>query len=138
MTEIVPFEDLNKSTITMMVYSNLSFDLMKIFGHIPVTHIVPPLTRKKKKVDKKKLKASYGSVISVQYDVYIRGTNTGVQHVKLKRRERRFSLLRKLFALYPRMRDFHPTLKRSSSCILNVYVSLRFINFAVLSHSLTK
>ena len=28
MTEIEPFEDLNTSTITMMVYSNLSFDLM--------------------------------------------------------------------------------------------------------------
>ena len=73
MTEIIPFEDLNTSTITMMVYSNLTFDLMKVFSHIPITHIVLPLTRKKKRIDKKKLKAPYGSVISLQYGVYIRG-----------------------------------------------------------------
>ena len=66
--EIVPFEDLNRSTVTMMVYSNLSFDLMKVPSHIPVTSIInPPLTRKKKRIDKKKLKSAYGSVISLQY-----------------------------------------------------------------------
>ena len=73
MTEIIPFEDLNKSTITMMVYSNPTFDLMKIFSHIPITHIDSPLRRKKKRVDKKKLKAPYESVISLQYGLYIRG-----------------------------------------------------------------
>ena len=73
MTEIEPFENLNTSTITMMVYLNLTFDLMQIFSHIPITPINPPLTKKKKNIDKKKLKSSYGSVISLQYGLYIRG-----------------------------------------------------------------
>ena len=73
MTEIEPFEDLITSTITMMMYSNLSYDLMQVFSHIPVTPIDPPLTKKENRIDKKTLKSTYGSVISLQYGVYIRG-----------------------------------------------------------------
>ena len=73
MAEIKPFDDLNNSTITIMVYSNVTFDLMKVFSYIPTTHINPHLRRKKTIIDKKKLKAPYGSVISLQYGDYIRG-----------------------------------------------------------------
>ena len=97
------FEDLNTSTITMMVDSNLFFVLMQIFSPIPVTYIDPPLT-KKKRIDKKKLKSPYRSVISLQYGVYIRGIRLSKEKKywcptsQLKVRERRFSPLRKLFA----------------------------------------
>ena len=37
--KMTDFEDLNTSTITMMLYSNLSFDLTQIFNHIPVTPV---------------------------------------------------------------------------------------------------
>ena len=73
MAESKPFEDVNPTTSTMMVYSNLFFDLMQIFSHIPVTPIIKPTLTRKKRINKKKLKATYGSVISLQYGLYIRG-----------------------------------------------------------------
>ena len=56
-----------------MVYSNIHFETERIFKSIPITHINPPLTKKKKHIDKHKLSAPYGSIISSQHNVYIRG-----------------------------------------------------------------
>ena len=67
------YEDLKTSTRTVMVYCNLSFDLKKIFESVKVTDIEAPLTKKKKNVDKKRLQAPYGSVISLQRENQIRG-----------------------------------------------------------------
>ena len=51
------YEDLKTSTRTVMVYTNISFDLKKIFESVKVTDIEAPLTKKKKNVDKKRLVA---------------------------------------------------------------------------------
>jgi hypothetical protein len=68
-----PFDELPVSTITVMVYSNIYFELNRIFESIPLTVINPPLTKKKKNIDKKKLTAPYGAIISSQFGIYIRG-----------------------------------------------------------------
>ena len=70
---IKSFNELPVSTITVMVYSNIHFETERIFKSIPITHINPPLTKKKKHIDKHKLSAPYGSIISSQHNVYIRG-----------------------------------------------------------------
>jgi hypothetical protein len=41
--------------------------MKNLFCTAPVTYVEPPLTKKKKNIDKKKLKAPYGSVISMLY-----------------------------------------------------------------------
>ncbi len=64
-----------------MVYTNLIFDMKNLFCTAPITYVEPPLTKKKKNIDKKKLKAPYGSIISMLYyppkedesDIYFRG-----------------------------------------------------------------
>lgn len=70
---ITPFENLSTSTATVMVYSNLRYDLKKIFDHIPVYSMSPPLTKKKKNINKKELVSPYGRIISLQHSIYIRG-----------------------------------------------------------------
>ena len=67
------YKDLKTSTRTVMVYTNLCFDLKKIFESIKITDIEAPLTKKKKNVDKKRLVAPYGAVISLQKENQIRG-----------------------------------------------------------------
>lgn len=61
------FEDLKIYTSTVMVYSNINFDQLQVFCKIPVVHVDPPLTKKKKNIDKKKLRSPYGTIISMQY-----------------------------------------------------------------------
>lgn len=64
-----------------MVYTNLKFNMKNLFCTTPITYIDPPLTKKKKNIDKKKLQAPYGAVISLLYyppkedksGIYIRG-----------------------------------------------------------------
>jgi len=68
-----PFEDLQTSTTTVMVYSNVIFNTRRIFENIKITKIDSPLTKKQKNVDKKKINAPYGSIISVQSKTHIRG-----------------------------------------------------------------
>lgn len=70
---IPKFEELKTSTRTVIVYFNLQLDLQKIFESIPITNITVPLTKKKKNVDKKKIIAPYGAVISLQNKNVIRG-----------------------------------------------------------------
>lgn len=68
-----PFESLQTSTSTIMVYTNVIFDKQKIFESIKLTEIDVPLTKKQGNPDKKKLVAPYGAIVSVQYQTYIRG-----------------------------------------------------------------
>lgn len=67
------FEDLQTSTKTIMAYSNVTFNLAKIFRSVYITPVEVPLTKKKKNVDKKRLSAPYGAVISVQKGIQFRG-----------------------------------------------------------------
>ena len=71
--KIIPFDELSTSTATIMVYSNVTFDISALFHSIPITFINAPFTKKKKNIDKKKLKAPYGAIISLQHGVYVRG-----------------------------------------------------------------
>lgn len=70
-----PFDDLKTSTRTLMVYTNVEFDHRKVFDGIEVTPIEVPLTKKKKNVDKKRLKAPYGAIISKRYGDELGGIN---------------------------------------------------------------
>ncbi len=56
-----------------MVYVNVKFDNKAIFKTIDIYPIDPPLTKKKKNINKKKLSSPYGTVISVQLGIYFRG-----------------------------------------------------------------
>lgn len=76
MDKLPSFKDLNTSTRTVMAYSNLEMDLKKIFFGVNITDITIPLTKKKKNVDKKKLKAEKGTIISAQHTNRHRGINT--------------------------------------------------------------
>lgn len=71
------FEDLNTSTMTVMVYSNIIFDLPNIFSNVKITSpIKAPLTKKKKNIDKKNLEAAEGTIISAQHGNKHRGIST--------------------------------------------------------------
>lgn len=67
------FQELKTSTRTVMVYSNVLFHLPKIFRGLYITPVDVPLTKKKKNVDKKRLSAPYGAIISVQKGIHYRG-----------------------------------------------------------------
>lgn len=69
------FEDLQTSTMTVMVYANTFFFNDTIFKNIDLTEVDVPLTKKQKNVDKKKIKAPYGAIISVQLGTKIRGVD---------------------------------------------------------------
>ena len=79
MDQIPSFEALQTSTSTVMIYTNLFFFAEKIFPCIPITKIDAPRTKKQKNVDKKRIKAPYGAIISVQYRNMIRGLDTRKQ-----------------------------------------------------------
>ena len=72
----IPFEKLETSTRTVMVYSNILFDLPNLFKNIPLTNVDIPFTKKQKNVDKKKLNAPDGAIISLQLASKLRGVNT--------------------------------------------------------------
>lgn len=69
------FKNLQTSTSTIMVYTNIIFEPRKIFETIKLTEIDVPLTKKQKNVDKKKLAAPYGAIISVLSQTHIRGVD---------------------------------------------------------------
>jgi|SRR5579862_934844 len=72
--EIIPYERLNTSTETVMVYTNIFFTInKKTFIFFPITKIETPLTKNKKNIDKKLLTAPYGAIINVQFGIYYRG-----------------------------------------------------------------
>ncbi len=73
-----PFEQLQTSTKTVMCYTNLHFNLQKVFDTLPVVSIAAASlkkTKKQKNIDKKKLRAPPGAIISVQYKKYLRGVH---------------------------------------------------------------
>ncbi len=72
---LTDFDDLKTTTATVMVYTNLTFNLNEIFKTLPINEIEVPLTKKQKNVDKKKLSAPYGYIISVQSVTQIRGVD---------------------------------------------------------------
>ncbi len=67
------FEDLKTSTKTLMIYTNICFNLDRIFQELKITSVDVPLTKKKKNVDKKRLVAPYGAIISVMKGIKFRG-----------------------------------------------------------------
>lgn len=67
------FEDLKVATATYMAYTNINLNLKDIFSCTPITFVNPPLTKKKKNIDKKKIECPYGQIISLQYNLYVRG-----------------------------------------------------------------
>jgi hypothetical protein len=68
------FDDLTISTCTVVVYSNVVLNLEKIFESFVVKYIKNvPLTKKKKNVDKSKIKAEEGEIISCRWGDYLRG-----------------------------------------------------------------
>ncbi len=71
------FEDLKTSTKTIMCYTNVQFDLHKVFSSVEVAEIkLPPRTPKSpKKINKKSIRAPPGSVVSMHYQKYLRGIN---------------------------------------------------------------
>lgn len=58
---------LNASTMTIMVYSNIYLDYAKLFEKLPILQVPVSYTKKKKKPCLKKVKAPYGSIISLRY-----------------------------------------------------------------------
>ena len=74
--KIPPFEDIKISTATIMAYANVEFNLERLFPNICLTAVDVPLTKKVKKVDKKRLSAPYGAIVSVQTQKYFRGVDT--------------------------------------------------------------
>jgi len=80
MQEMIPknyqkFEDLKISTRTIMVYTNIHFDVKTLFANMPITYVEPRYTKKKKNVDKKCLVSDCGSIINVQNGDRWRGIN---------------------------------------------------------------
>jgi hypothetical protein len=77
MSDVKNFDELNASTITTMIYSNMFFNLPNLFKKLPLEKNVDIVyTKKQKNIDKKKLVAPYGSIISIQTKNFIRGINT--------------------------------------------------------------
>ena len=71
------FEDLKTSTKTIMCYTNVQFDLRKVFTSVEVAEIsrLLPHTKKNKNIDKKAIRAPPGSIVSMHYQKYLRGVN---------------------------------------------------------------
>lgn len=69
------FKDLKTSTSTIMIYTNLIFDVKAIFSSLELCEIEVPLTKKQGNVDKKKILSPYGTIISVQSTTRIRGVD---------------------------------------------------------------
>lgn len=69
------FDDLVPSTKTITIYCNLTFNRRKIFEeiHIEEENIQYDLTKKKKNIDKKKVKVPYGSIVRIANGIYLRG-----------------------------------------------------------------
>lgn len=71
----LPFEKLKCPTRTVMIYSNVCFEYERWFDIFPITPVSYTLTKKKKNIDKKKLKAPYGAIISLRRGNQFRGLN---------------------------------------------------------------
>jgi len=67
------FSDLKTSTSTVMLYTNVEFNILNLFCKLPIFDCDVTLTKKQKNIDKKKLDAPYGNIVSLQTSTYIRG-----------------------------------------------------------------
>lgn len=71
------FDDIAISTITAMCYSNVLFDIERLYERLPVYEVKNPPMKKKKQIPEiKKVKAPYGKIVSVQYRKQFRGLIT--------------------------------------------------------------
>lgn len=70
------FEELGISTQTIMVYSNIQFNIPVLFKKLPITHVSVPLTKKRKLPDMKKVTAPFGCIISLRHKNAFRGIIT--------------------------------------------------------------
>ena len=77
---IKPFSEISVSTCTLIVITNLSIDLGKLFTYTPITDYAPPKKRrgrKKRNSNEKPIpKLPFGSVIQVQHELNIRNSTT--------------------------------------------------------------
>lgn len=65
---------LDVSTVTVMSYANVEFDLKALYEKLRVYEILdPPLTKKKKLPDFKKIDAPYGKIVSIRHQNSFRG-----------------------------------------------------------------
>lgn len=69
------FEDLQTSTRTVVIRANVDFSNDVLFYGLDLTEVDVPFTKKQKNVDKKKITAPYGAIISVQSKTRIRGVD---------------------------------------------------------------
>lgn len=138
------FSDLKCSTCTVMVYSTINFNLNKLFKRLYITYIDLPLTKKQKNVDKKKLSAPYGSIISLQLRNKIRGAD-------LRKKKRKWCTMcrpktndHKLIltvsdVLVPYKRDIYTITHHCSSCNETYAVKLEhFLNQLTIIMSIGK
>ncbi len=79
------FSSLQTSIKTIMVYTNMEFDIAKIFEEIPITEIDVPYTKRNKKIDKKRIVAPYGAIFSTQRKKDIRGVDVRQKLTKKKK-----------------------------------------------------
>lgn len=79
MFEFKKFKDLKTSTKTIMVYTNLNFNLSKLFNLFPTVTVELPLT---KKIKTKDLSVLFGQIFSVQNCSDTRGLNTRTMNPK--------------------------------------------------------
>lgn len=69
-----PFSLLTTSTQTIVVYTNILFNIKKIYDQFPFFKIDDiPLTKKRSHIDKKKISAPVGSIVSLQHEGKVKG-----------------------------------------------------------------
>ena len=69
------FEDLKTSTKTIMCYTNVEFDLHKVFSNVRVEEPTESVYKNHKNIDKKNIRGVPGSIVSMHYQKYLRGVN---------------------------------------------------------------
>jgi TATA-box binding protein (TBP) (component of TFIID and TFIIIB) len=63
---VANFEDMSTTTSTVMVYTNISFDMRKMYDNLVCDSSIEPVyTKKQRNIDKKKLIVPRGSIVSV-------------------------------------------------------------------------
>lgn len=73
----IDYDKLCTTTSTIMVYTNTTFNLKAMIENLPCdSSITPQYTKKQKNIDKKKIEATRGSIISVSYGDELHGINT--------------------------------------------------------------
>ena len=79
------FKDLKVSTMTVVTYCNVHFNLRTVFENLPILEKVDvPLTKKKKQPDLKKLVVPLGSIVSLRIGNEFRGIQTKVKKAPRK------------------------------------------------------